>query len=49
MIQNCDIDSKLVVATLTLDTPLYCWGGPIQKYYLNILGGTSKKKHPVSA
>ena len=28
-------------------TPQQCWGGPIQKNYLNILGGTSKKKHPV--
>ena len=27
--------------------PQHCWGGPIQKNYLNILGGTSKKKHPV--
>ena len=26
---------------------IQCWGGPIQKNYLNILGGTSKKKHPV--
>ena len=28
--------------------PQQCWEGPIQKNYLNILGGTSKKKHPVA-
>ena len=27
--------------------PQHCWGGPIQKNYLNILGGNGKKKHPV--